>query len=151
MTSEKKDLIVDSYLKWRISDFSRYYLATGGGDVSQAEVLLKRKFSDRLRSEIGRTDVKDIVTDSRGKLMSDVRDALNTGTVGDGEEVATTEADDAIASAAARVERNHRQTAAGEPEQHGGAGHRSDRRAYQADQPAGGSVRRYLSAYARRA
>ena len=50
VTSEKKDLIVDSYLKWRISDFSRYYLATGGGDVSQAEVLLKRKFSDRLRS-----------------------------------------------------------------------------------------------------
>lgn len=81
VTSEKKDLIVDSYLKWRISDFSRYYLATGGGDVSQAEVLLKRKFSDRLRSEIGRLDVKDIVTDSRGKLMSDVRDALNTGTV----------------------------------------------------------------------
>jgi membrane protease subunit HflC len=92
VTSEKKDLIVDSYLKWRISDFSRYYLATGGGDVSQAEVLLKRKFSDRLRSEIGR-------------LMSDVRDALNTGTVGDDQEVATTEADDAIASAAARVEK----------------------------------------------
>ena len=45
------------------------------------------------------------MTDSRGKLMSDVRDALNTGTVGDGEEVATTEADDAIASAAERVER----------------------------------------------
>jgi membrane protease subunit HflC len=38
VTSEKKDLIVDSYLKWRISDFSRYYLATGGGDVSQAEL-----------------------------------------------------------------------------------------------------------------
>lgn len=53
VTKEKKDLIVDSYIKWRISDFSRYYLATGGGDISQAEVLLKRKFSDRLRSEIG--------------------------------------------------------------------------------------------------
>lgn len=105
VTSEKKDLIVDSYLKWRISDFSRYYLATGGGDVSQAEVLLKRKFSDRLRSEIGRLNVREIVTDSRGRLMADVRDALNNGTVGDGEEVALTEADDAIASAAARVER----------------------------------------------
>ncbi len=58
MTKEKKDLIVDSYIKWRISDFSRYFPATGGGDVSQAEVLLKRKFSDRLRSEIGRLDVK---------------------------------------------------------------------------------------------
>ncbi|MBG6249056.1 MULTISPECIES: protease modulator HflC [Symbiopectobacterium] len=98
ITSEQKDLIVDSYIKWRISDFSRYYLATGGGDISQAEVLLKRKFSDRLRSEIGRLDVRGIVTDSRGRLMLDVRDALNTGT---GE---TTEADSAIASAAARVE-----------------------------------------------
>ena len=28
VTKEKKDLIVDSYIKWRISDFSRYYLAT---------------------------------------------------------------------------------------------------------------------------
>ncbi len=105
VTKEKKDLIVDSYIKWRISDFSRYYLATGGGDVSQAEVLLKRKFSDRLRSEMGRLDVKDIVTDSRGRLTTDVRDALNTGTAGGDDEVATPAADDAIASAAARVER----------------------------------------------
>ena len=105
VTKEKKDLIVDSYIKWRISDFSRYYLATGGGDVSQAEVLLKRKFSDRLRSEMGRLDVKDIVTDSRGRLTTDVRDALNTGTAGNDDEVATPAADDAIASAAARVER----------------------------------------------
>ncbi|NDL61440.1 protease modulator HflC [Acerihabitans arboris] len=104
VTMEKKDLIVDSYIKWRISDFSRYYLATGGGDVSQAEVLLKRKFSDRLRSELGRLDVKGIVTDSRNRLMTDVREALNSGTAGDGE-VETTAADNAIASAAARVER----------------------------------------------
>jgi len=105
VTKEKKDLIVDSYIKWRISDFSRYYLATGGGDVSQAEVLLKRKFSDRLRSEMGRLDVKDIVTDSRGRLTTDVRDALNTGSAGNDDEIATPAADDAIASAAARVER----------------------------------------------
>ncbi|MEK9496167.1 protease modulator HflC [Photorhabdus sp. P32] len=103
LTSENKDLIVDSYLKWRINDFSRYYLATGNGDISQAEVLLKRKFSDRLRSEIGRKDVRGIVTDSRGQLTTDVRDALNKGTT-DKETVSTTEADDAIASAAARVE-----------------------------------------------
>ncbi|WP_127957908.1 protease modulator HflC [Serratia microhaemolytica] len=104
VTSEKKDLIVDSFIKWRISDFSRYYLATGGGDISQAEVLIKRKFSDRLRSEIGRLNVRDIVTDSRGRLMSDVRDALNAGTDGDGDNHASTEADDAIGSAVARVE-----------------------------------------------
>lgn len=103
VTKEKKDLIVDSYIKWRISDFSRYYLATGGGDVSQAEVLLKRKFSDRLRSEIGRLDVKDIVTDSRGRLTVEVRDALNSGSAGTEDEVSTPAADDEIAKAAERV------------------------------------------------
>ncbi|MGL9769598.1 MAG: protease modulator HflC [Sodalis sp. (in: enterobacteria)] len=105
VTMEKKDLIVDSYIKWCISDFSRYYLATGGGNVSQAEVLLKRKFSDRLRSELGRLDVKGIVTDSRNRLMTDVREALNNGTSGDNEGTQATAADNAIASAAARVER----------------------------------------------
>ncbi|MGP1931771.1 MAG: protease modulator HflC, partial [Arsenophonus sp. ET-DL12-MAG3] len=47
LTRENKDLMVDSYLKWRITDFSRYYVATGGGNPHQAETLLKRKFSDR--------------------------------------------------------------------------------------------------------
>jgi membrane protease subunit HflC len=79
VTNEKKDLIVDSYIKWHISDFSQYYLATGGGNISQAEILLKRKFGDRLRSEIGRLSVKDIVTDSRGRLTLAVCKALNNG------------------------------------------------------------------------
>ncbi|AGC03369.1 hflC protein [Candidatus Blochmanniella chromaiodes str. 640] len=83
VTMEKKDLIIDSYVKWRISDLSRYYLATGGGDISQAEVLIKRKFSDRLRSELGRLNVQGIVTDSRNKLMTDVRASLNHGTSGE--------------------------------------------------------------------
>lgn len=80
VTMEKKDLIIDSYIKWCISDLGRYYLATGGGDISQAEVLIKRKFSDRLRSELGKLNVRDIVTDSRNRLMTDVRVSLNYGT-----------------------------------------------------------------------
>ncbi|MDX7988829.1 protease modulator HflC [Xenorhabdus sp. 12] len=100
LTSENKDLIVDSYLKWRIKDFSSYYLATGNGEISQAELLLKRKFSDRLRSEIGRLDVRGIVTDSRGRLTTDVRNALNEGTNDD-----DSSADSDIASAAARIEK----------------------------------------------
>lgn len=106
VTMEKKDLIVDSYIKWRISDFSRYYLATGGGDISQAEVLLKRKFSDRLRSELGRLNVKEIVTDSRNQLMTDVREALNKGTSERNDDSQKTVTDNIIASAAARVERD---------------------------------------------
>lgn len=80
VTKETKDLIVDSFLKWKITDFSRYYLATGDGNRANAERILNSKLSDRLRSEIGQRDIKDIVTDSRGKLMQDVRDALNKGT-----------------------------------------------------------------------
>ena len=80
VTKETKDLIVDSFLKWRITDFSRYYLATGDGNRANAERILNSKLSDRLRSEIGQRDIRDIVTDSRGKLMQDVRDALNKGT-----------------------------------------------------------------------
>jgi len=102
LTRENKDLMVDSYLKWRITDFSRYYVATGGGNPYQAETLLKRKFSDRLRSEFGRLNVKDIITDSRGRLTVDVRDALNKGSGSDTE--ATKDADQAIASAAARFD-----------------------------------------------
>lgn len=67
-------------------------------------MLLKRKFSDRLRSEIGRLDVKDIVTDSRGRLTLEVRDALNSGSAGTEDEVETPAADDAIAKAAERVQ-----------------------------------------------
>ncbi|WP_343183042.1 protease modulator HflC [Buchnera aphidicola (Neophyllaphis podocarpi)] len=81
VTKEKKDLIVDSYVKWKISDFNRYYLATGGGDTDKAEILLKRKFSDRLRSEMGKLNVKEIVTDSRGRLTVDVKDSLNDGSI----------------------------------------------------------------------
>ncbi|ANZ22811.1 protease modulator HflC [Buchnera aphidicola (Diuraphis noxia)] len=81
VTKEKKDLIINSYIKWRISDFSRYYLSTGGGDLFQAEVLLKRKFSDRLRSEISRLNVQEIVTNSREQLTKKVLNVLNEGSI----------------------------------------------------------------------
>ncbi|MGD6858397.1 MAG: protease modulator HflC [Enterobacteriaceae bacterium] len=80
VTMEKKDLIIDSYIKWKINNFSKYYLSTGDGDYSNAEILLKKKFLDRLRSELGKLYVKCIVTDSRNQLMADVKNSLNSGT-----------------------------------------------------------------------
>ncbi len=79
VTVEKKDLLVDSYVKWRISDFGRFYTATGGGDYAQASNLLRRKVNDRLRSETGARTIKDIVSGTRGELMEGARKALNTG------------------------------------------------------------------------
>nr|WP_315540963.1 protease modulator HflC [uncultured Haemophilus sp.] len=79
VTVEKKDLLVDSYVKWRISDFGRFYTATGGGDYNQASSLLSRKVNDRLRSEIGTRTIKDIVSGTRGELMAGAKKALNSG------------------------------------------------------------------------
>ncbi|MCV2526229.1 MAG: protease modulator HflC [Candidatus Lightella neohaematopini] len=78
VTMEKKDLIIDSYIKWRVNNLSKYYLSTGG-DITKAEILIKRKFSDRLRSELGKLDVRSIVTDFRNKLMNNVKNSLNYG------------------------------------------------------------------------
>ncbi|MGL5285270.1 protease FtsH subunit HflC [Aeromonas sp. RU39B] len=71
VTSEKKDLIIDSYVKWKIDDFSKYYLATGGGNRMQAEALLKRKINNGLRSEIGGRTIKDIVSGERSTVMEE--------------------------------------------------------------------------------
>ena len=68
VTSEKKDLIIDSYVKWQIADLANYYLATGGNKL-QAEALLKRKINNGLRSEIGSHTIKEIVSGKRGEVM----------------------------------------------------------------------------------
>ena len=68
VTSEKKDLIIDSYVKWQIDDLAAYYLATGGNKM-QAEALLKRKINNGLRSEIGSLTITEIVSGKRGQLM----------------------------------------------------------------------------------
>ncbi len=68
VTLEKKDLIIDAYVKWEIDDLSVYYLATGGNKM-QAEALLKRKINNGLRSEIASHTISEIVSGKRGELM----------------------------------------------------------------------------------
>ncbi|NOH99087.1 protease modulator HflC [Vibrio sp. 99-70-13A1] len=67
VTSEKKDVLIDTYAKWRIADFGRFYLSTGGGNIMTAEALLERKVTDVLRSEIGSREIKQIVSGPRNK------------------------------------------------------------------------------------
>lgn len=73
VTSEKKDLIIDSYVKWRIEDFAQFYLSTGG-NIMQAEELLKKKITNSLRSQIGKLTIKEIVSGkSEVKDEQDIR------------------------------------------------------------------------------
>ncbi|MDN2480096.1 protease modulator HflC [Vibrio agarivorans] len=88
VTSEKKDVLIDTYVKWRISDFGRFYLTTGGGNNLTAEALLERKVMDVLRSEIGAREIKQIVSGPRNQDV--LPDSL------DDEEVATEAAKQAL-------------------------------------------------------
>jgi len=69
VTSEKKDLMVDSYAKWRIVDFSTYFLRTSGS-IENARALLKQKINNGLRTEFGSRTIKEIVSGDRDSIMA---------------------------------------------------------------------------------
>jgi len=68
VTSEKKDLMVDSFVKWRIVDFSTYYLRTSGS-IDNARALLKQKVNNGLRTEFGSRTITEIVSGDRDAIM----------------------------------------------------------------------------------
>ncbi len=68
LTSEKKNVIVDSFVKWRIKDVGRYYTAVRG-DVAQANLRLDQIIKDGLRSEFGKRGLKDTVSGDRAQIM----------------------------------------------------------------------------------
>ncbi|OCG10170.1 HflC protein [Gilliamella sp. wkB178] len=78
---QKKELIVDYFVQWKIVDFNRYYETVAGGN--NVEDLLLARLNGRLRAEIGKLSNKDIINDSnadtksRNSLMIKVKDALN--------------------------------------------------------------------------
>lgn len=68
VTSEKKDLMVDSFVKWRIVNFSTYYLRTSGS-IDNARALLKQKVNNGLRTEFGSRTITEIVSGDRDSIM----------------------------------------------------------------------------------
>ncbi|OCG19869.1 MULTISPECIES: protease modulator HflC [unclassified Gilliamella] len=82
ITRENKDLVVDYFVQWKIVDFNRYYETIAGGN--NIENLLLARLNGRLRAEIGKLNIIDIINDtnnnSRNSIMTRVKDALN-GTV----------------------------------------------------------------------
>lgn len=71
LTIEKKDVIVDSYAKWRISDPGQYFRSTGG-NVLRTSRLLSERINTRLRDEFGRRTIQEVVTDDREHIMAEL-------------------------------------------------------------------------------
>lgn len=64
LTSEKKNVIVDSYVKWRVGDVRRYYTAVGG-DVLQANMRLEQVIKDIMRSEFSKRTINELIAEDR--------------------------------------------------------------------------------------
>ena len=73
ITSEQKDVLVDYYAKWRISDVKRFYRATSGGDVVYANTLLTQRINAALRNEFGKRTVQQVVAGERSEILEIVR------------------------------------------------------------------------------
>lgn len=69
LTIEKKDVIVDYYAKWRITDIDKFYTATRG-DVLYANGLLGQRINRALRDEFGARTVQEVVAGERTQILS---------------------------------------------------------------------------------
>lgn len=72
ITSEKKNVLVDSFVKWRIVDPSKYYVSVRGDEL-QAERRLSQMVNDGLRAEFGKRTIHDVVSGERSEIMEILR------------------------------------------------------------------------------
>jgi membrane protease subunit HflC len=73
ITSEKKNVLVDSFVKWRIIDPRLYYVSVAG-DESRARTRLAQTVNAGLREEFGKRTVHDVVSGERDKIMEQMRE-----------------------------------------------------------------------------
>lgn len=72
LTSEKKNVLVDSFVKWRIVDPMKYYVSVKGDEL-QAERRLSQTVNDGLRAEFGKRTIHEVVSGERSKIMEILR------------------------------------------------------------------------------
>ena len=73
ITSEKKNVLVDSFVKWRIVDPRLYYVSVAG-DEARAKTRLSQTVNAGLREEFGKRTVHDVVSGERDKIMEQMRE-----------------------------------------------------------------------------
>jgi modulator of FtsH protease HflC len=80
LTKEKKNVLVDLFVKWQISDVQLYYISVNG-DETRAQIRLLQTINDGLRAEFGKRDVHDVVSGERDIIMERMRDKANEDAV----------------------------------------------------------------------
>lgn len=72
ITSEKKNVLVDSFIKWRVFDARQFYVSVGG-DETRAQIRLNQTVNDGLRAEFGKRTINEVVSGRREEIMSIIR------------------------------------------------------------------------------
>uniref|UniRef100_UPI0034DFA202 protease modulator HflC n=1 Tax=Candidatus Thiodubiliella endoseptemdiera TaxID=2738886 RepID=UPI0034DFA202 len=71
LTGEKKNVIVDSYVKWRIIDAEQFYKSTGG-NMARTKNRLAQIIKTGLKSEFSKRTIADVVSGERSEIMSSI-------------------------------------------------------------------------------
>ncbi|MCB1723027.1 MAG: protease modulator HflC [Chromatiaceae bacterium] len=69
LTIEKKFVVVNSYVKWRISDVAQFYRSTRGSSDTTSR-LLSARINAALRDEFGKRTVQEVVSGERAEIMA---------------------------------------------------------------------------------
>ena len=75
-TLEKKPLIVNSFVKWRVADVEAFYKGTSF-DSQRAQRVLAERVNEGLRNQISRRDMHEVVSGQRDTLMEELRADLD--------------------------------------------------------------------------
>jgi len=76
ITAEKKNVLVDSFVKWRIVDVKQYYVSVGG-DEARARNRLLQTVNSSMREEFGKRTINEVVSGARDKIMEVLRTKAN--------------------------------------------------------------------------
>ena len=76
LTGEKKNVIVDSYVKWRIINAEQFYKSTGGNMV-RTNNRLAQIIKTGLKSEFSKRTIADVVSGERSEIMANILKMAN--------------------------------------------------------------------------
>ncbi len=77
ITAEKKNVMVDSFVKWRIADVKQFYISVGG-DEARAQTRLMQTVNAAMREEFGKRTIHEVVSGERDQIMKVLREKTDS-------------------------------------------------------------------------
>ncbi len=76
ITAEKKNVMVDAFVKWRIADVKQYYVSVGGDEL-RAQSRLMQTANAVMKEEFGKHTIHEVISGEREKIMQVLREKTN--------------------------------------------------------------------------